>query len=525
MTLPDGTSNLIIPPEIPVDAIIFHHGGITVADNTNNFEGYVDPDITKMLEGYDPAQPAEYADPNSMPLEIDFLDEWALEHIFWRMKILHRDGAMHLYYRRNHKTFEYEFKNAHKVINQGAIFSLVRESLPESEYTQLLTDYATHMQEYLAKHAGKKKVRVPTFIQYCVHQFKLYLEDPRSAFDGPPVAISEDPTVPCTIYLDPQKIQPGPCPSWLYFESQFPEMLQPVWRAWLAAVFTPDNTSRQIMYLYDPKGHSGKSVVCSALFKIWPGLITSINSRQIQKDDYIGALLYGKLLTLLDDTRNERAADTELLHQITGGSAIVVNQKYSPAFSALMHCKFLVTSNIMCKFETFRNNVMSRLIIIPMTRREDGPHLRDGLEIGSNTFESNLIEEFWHYFYLCKEAYDEFCPTGANILIKDQKKYLSYILSGISDQQLQICQFVEDNYEFTPGHTVLRHDMERDIKNYFKIEKIEGGKNFFSQSLYVYLNINGSNLIPYGHGRYGSQFTNLKRKEKSASSTYFRIGK
>jgi len=206
-----------------------------------------------------------------------------------------------------------------------------------------------------------------------------------------------------------------------------------VLKAWIYGVFDDKNKGRQIMYLYDPHGHSGKSTFLNAVFTplIRQDLVYSIT----KTDNSIGGRFdaysyYDKRLMIWGDCKNANFIKTSTLHSLTGSDTISVEGKGLRSFNYRPNIKIIIGSNIAPNIDTSALHEISRIILLKwkmndqakaeITTKDENGNIKkfsNGTAIvhGDSTLEERLRKSLPEFLYECKIAYDKLCKDGATV--------------------------------------------------------------------------------------------------------------
>lgn len=281
------------------------------------------------------------------------------------------------------------------------------------------------------------------------------------------VPFTNDPRKYNLAFFDPatlddlEKVEPL---DWLGFESQIPDDLKRVFRAFIYSIFVPENRSRQILILQDT-GQTGKSTVLNALqkflnTKIRPNLAQSVSQGSLD-DKFWGSKVYDKRLLVFGDSANEYLVKKDKIKQLTGGDFIPVEHKGQASFSFQPNAKIIVGTNTPVEVSNLKESEWSRVILIPLGEQDQEYKKKYIVQdeggnksiVGHKEAENWFYEQLPSYLLLCKPSFDELCPTGANIILPPN--YLEkYIQGSSSNEQV--------------------YDFELLLKDYIEVTEKEG---------------------------------------------------
>jgi len=198
-------------------------------------------------------------------------------------------------------------------------------------------------------------------------------------------------------------------------------------QAWVFAVYDSKNRGRQILWIYDPEGNSGKSTFFNAVFR---DLMNNQLVYAVDKADtsfggrFDASAYYDKRLMLVPDCKNRKVVKYGTIHQLTGGDQMKVEFKGARSFSFRPALKILIGSNEPPEIDLSARHEKTRIIVLNWKLNEKALHeivyhdkngniLRDkmGEPIfhGDSTLEDRLHDSLPEFLGECKAAYTELC--------------------------------------------------------------------------------------------------------------------
>jgi hypothetical protein len=114
--------------------------------------------------------------------------------------------------------------------------------------------------------------------------------------------------------------------------------------AWIGSLFEPVADRQQYVWLYGD-GRNGKGSVARVLGSVFGNACTWEQVPSENERRFWTSGLLGKRLAVFDDCSNYGFVSTGFFKSLTGGSAVRVEQKNQPSFSADLNIKFLFLSN------------------------------------------------------------------------------------------------------------------------------------------------------------------------------------
>jgi len=336
---------------------------------------------------------------------------------------------------------------------------------------------------------------------------EIWKLDPDFRIPHTPLGISDNPEVPCFFYFNLGKLKAGPTPAWNGWLTQFPKECVPVFKAWVYSIFDPNNLGRQAIWLHD-NGFTGKSSVIGAITKYLGQDAAGSISGGSMKTNFAFEPLYGKRLVTYGDCKEPNLIRTPKIHSLLGNDYVTIDRKGLPAFTARLHAKLIVASNIAPQIDFSANNERTRLLYIPLheapeevlkkycvlnnkgkvKRYKDGSPVVKG---GQLTEE--LTEEMDAFIYSCRESYEKLCTTGQDILVDED--YLEMMKANCISEEIlkfqelcrQYLQFKEDIKYYVSHGNLLKFYNGATTGNVYH----NSGKSDFSRFKKYLMNIYG----------------------------------
>jgi hypothetical protein len=250
-----------------------------------------------------------------------------------------------------------------------------------------------------------------------------------------------------------------------------------VLKAWIWGVFDSKNTGRQLLYLYDPEGHAGKTTFLQAVFK--PLMEQDLVYSVAKTDNSLGGRFdaysyYDKRLLIWGDCKNKNFIKTSSIHALTGGDSIPVEGKGLRGFNYKPSIKLIIGSNNAPNIDLAARHETTRTIILKwelnakaldeMTYKDEKGNIKrnpDGTPIlhGDSTIEAKLTEALPEFYAECQEAYNKLCKDRCTIDI-------SNIVQNVFDVADDAESFYDDFFDTYYEHS----DDYNDFVNYSDIE-------------------------------------------------------
>ena len=293
-----------------------------------------------------------------------------------------------------------------------------------------------------------------------------------------PKIISNDPNEPAFKYIDLESItEDGPCPAWDEYFSRYSEDEAKVFRAFIWSIFYEKNRGRQLLYIYDKDGFSGKSVVMNAIASV----LGDERVAAIQKDSLSNqfglAKVYDKRLIIIGDNKNQNLIRSEKMHMLLGADRADIELKGRNSFSSRLQAKVIANGNVPLKLDPSATHERTRVIIlcpritdeirkkIVMLDEDGNPKLDQFGRmqfLGDPRFEERLVEEFPRMLVQARADYELLCPRDGNIILPDS--VIQNIEASSDDITDIIDEMIEDTFDLDPEGTIKPSDLRTEFK-------------------------------------------------------------
>lgn len=289
-----------------------------------------------------------------------------------------------------------------------------------------------------------------------------------------PAIISNRKDEPSLHYIDLDTIAVvGDTPTWDEFAERFTPDDFKVLMAFIWSLLDASNKGRQLLYIYDPDGFSGKSVLMSVLARFLGPDVSASLQKDSLNNQFSLAKIWDKRLITIDDNKNRLLIKSEKMHMILGGGWADIEMKGKNSFHAKLFAKVIAGGNVPLSIDPYAVHERSRLITI-RTRMEERilkrfcqvdkeGHLvlRNGkpIMLGDPSFEENLLKEFPAFLTKCREAYKELCPTHANIILNEEQVDALFNLADDNDYIFD--RIVEEGFEIGEKFSMAPFEFQR----------------------------------------------------------------
>lgn len=215
-----------------------------------------------------------------------------------------------------------------------------------------------------------------------------------------------------------------------YLANRLPADQIECFKAFIWSAYKADNVSRQVVYVYDPDGNSGKSVFLKAIFKPLGDIDAVDSAGKTFNGDFGMESCYNARVLIIPDNKNKLLLRSQLIHQLTGGDEILVNSKNIRQFTFTPHLSIWTHSNILPTIDVAATHERTRIALFHFTLTEkakkeiyltdnSGKLLVDNngfyVQKGDSTFYGKLLADLPYFLAECKIAYEHLCTTDGDI--------------------------------------------------------------------------------------------------------------
>lgn len=304
-----------------------------------------------------------------------------------------------------------------------------------------------------------------------------------------PLPYSYEPDDYAFVKLDIDKLlSEGPCPLWdkALSERLGSEEECAVFRAAVWQVYEVKNRSRQVIYLYDAHGRSGKSAMLRAAFSHLTRATQAVQKKSLE-NQFAFAKIWNKQLVTVGDNKSTKMLKSQLIHTATGGDLADVEYKGRDSFSACFKGHIWANGNLMLDVDTDAEHEVSRLVLFNIHKPESAKTVlyqcnekgevllgTDGkplLGSGDPSWEEKLKTELPQFLYKCRQDYAKYCPKHSDIILPQSMQ------DRIQEDCAELNKIVFDDFLGTCiilGTTGKITDAQfRDVWNTWKEENLE----------------------------------------------------
>ena len=234
------------------------------------------------------------------------------------------------------------------------------------------------------------------------------------------------------------------------------------------AIFDESYKTRQMIYLYDPHGYSGKSVMLDALSEPFREIDAYAVYTESNSNNFTNERLWDKRFLAIPDNKNPKIVKYGRFHQFTGDDAIDVDIKNRRGFTVKPEAKIFGVGNTLPEVDLDARHETSSVAIFYLKLNEAASkqiNHSDGTT-GDASFGLRLKQQLKAFLYECREVAKRInpnkCDFNVSILSEDLKKCAEPELEYFDD-------FVSNNIVFKAGSKTMLTDLANLYEAYKKV--------------------------------------------------------
>lgn len=330
-----------------------------------------------------------------------------------------------------------------------------------------------------------------------------------------PKTFTTDVKKPARIYFDLQRLpkEPKETPAW---DSLTNRMTiegttlkgSEYFKGFIWSIFEETDKNRVFLYWYD-SGNQGKSETVNVLMDVLKGASTAFDFFNL--NSHSAESIVGKRLLVQHEAVVKKLSAIQLVKQITGGDAIVINPKGRKAYSINIDAKIIVLSNN-SPIVSSQASELSRLLPIKNLPRTQ--------EHEVNFFGEKLKEEVFDFLAKCKIAYNKLKSDNLKSNFLSIEKELKDV-DIFKDYSGQLIDIIEAKYELNASafgtkwktiQKIINKELEED-------ESLKGNVNSASPQLLDFFDKwarkHGGSFIRRGSEKGFQELIFEKKKDKT----------
>lgn len=234
------------------------------------------------------------------------------------------------------------------------------------------------------------------------------------------------------------------------------------------AIFDESYKTRQMIYLYDPHGYSGKSVMLDALSEPFREIDAYAVYTESSSNNFTNERLWDKRFLAIPDNKNPKIVKYGRFHQLTGDDAIDVDIKNRRGFTVKPEAKLFGVGNILPEVDLDAKHETSRIAIFCLKLNQEAYkqiNHEDGTT-GDATFGFRLKQQLKAFLYECREVAKRInpnkCDFNVGILEEDVKKCAEPKLEYFND-------FIMNNIVFDDKSRTTLAELTNTYESYKKV--------------------------------------------------------
>lgn len=215
-----------------------------------------------------------------------------------------------------------------------------------------------------------------------------------------------------------------------FLANRLPESHIECFKAFIWSAYNAENVSRQVVYVYDPQGNSGKSVFFRAIFKPLHDIDAVESIGKTFTGDFGMESCYNARVLIIPDNKNKQILRSQLIHQVTGGDEILVNSKNVRQFTFTPHLSIWTHSNILPTIDVAAAHERTRIALFHFRLNdkakkeiyltdENGNIIIDSngyyAQKGDSSFYDKLVADVPFFLAECKKSYEKLCVSNGDI--------------------------------------------------------------------------------------------------------------
>lgn len=270
-----------------------------------------------------------------------------------------------------------------------------------------------------------------------------------------------------------------------YLANRLPDTQIECFKAFIWSAYKADNVSRQLVYVYDPHGNSGKSVFFKAIFKPLSDVDAVDSAGKTFNGDFGMESCYNARVLIIPDNKNKLLLRSQLIHQLTGGDEILVNSKNIRQFTFTPHLSIWTHSNILPTIDVAATHERTRIALFHFTLSEQAKkeiYLTDSngklivdsngfyVQKGDNTYYDKLLADLPYFLAECKKAYEKLCTTDGDINTLSISENVNKLMDA-DERMIELDKFCTETVKVQLGAPYKDCLTATELKNIYKTEK------------------------------------------------------
>lgn len=360
-------------------------------------------------------------------------------------------------------------------------------ALVSTEIKETQNGTETHKRPHGAMFVKNMDSTAPyTVFEHLVDYAPVFMGRPELVVPIPRI-FSNDPDEPALNHVDLKTLidKNHSHPTWDRYFKRFSEDDAKVLRAFIWGIFDAENNGRQLLYIYDKDGFSGKSVLMNAIASALGSSLVAALQKDSLNNQFSIAKIWDKRLVVIGDNKNPHLIRSEKMHMILGGDTADVERKGRDSFAVKLMAKVIASGNTPLRIDPDATHERTRVIVICpkitddilneiAAKDKDGNIIHDSAGrpqlIGDSSFEERLISEFRSMLADAKKDYEELCPRRSSLVLP---RSVAERLEDLSSDELDsVDSAIQESFNLGPDFrcspTELREEYELALSEQLK---------------------------------------------------------
>lgn len=234
------------------------------------------------------------------------------------------------------------------------------------------------------------------------------------------------------------------------------------------AIYDESYKTRQMIYMYDPHGYSGKSVMLDALSEPFKDIDAYAVYTESNTNNFTNERLWDKRLLAIPDNKNPKIVKYGRFHQLTGDDSIDVDIKNRRGFTVKPQAKIFGVGNILPEVDLDARHETSRVAIFCITLNDLAKKQifhSDGTQ-GDANFGDKLKSQLKAFLYECREIAKKINPNKCDFnvgLLEDEIKKCAEPKLDYFNRYLNDCTTFDEASETTRAQLAANYEAYKKI--------------------------------------------------------------
>ena len=175
----------------------------------------------------------------------------------------------------------------------------------------------------------------------------------------------------CTYFYFDKDTKAGDFNLWDSYKMRFQSTEEwDYFKAWLWTVFDASTQNRQILYIHEAQGASGKTTMVNALCKFMGRAATTMSTSTLLSNFPLEHVI-GRRFVSYPEIKLRNFGNLEIIKNITGGDEVSVTRKGKPTVREKVFAKIMMISNDPPEINSVDQSIASRLVVLRWRTNEE----------------------------------------------------------------------------------------------------------------------------------------------------------